>query len=193
MIINSLMANIRRGLSTTSCLLSPFSNPNSVASEKPLSSLIMTANFGLKTEIVGGIFHQFLGATKKMDRPRTKAQMAWVGVREFDQVMSFLPPLGGECEFRTSSITESYVTNFAPPKALTFIKRGKLALDQRGVLFRVNLIPTIIHHEDDSSQGHWRHSRKVDARLPGKKSSKGKSNSYGARPIHLTIKIMKWI
>ena len=31
--------------------------------------------------------------------------------------------------------------------------------------------------------------RKVDVRLPGK----GNSNSYGARPLHLIITIMKWI
>jgi len=32
-------------------------------------------------------------------------------------------------------------------------------------------------------------SRKVDVRLPGK----GKSNSHGARPVHLIITITKWI
>ena len=32
-------------------------------------------------------------------------------------------------------------------------------------------------------------SRKVDARLPGK----GNSNSRGARPVHLTIMMIKWI
>jgi len=32
-------------------------------------------------------------------------------------------------------------------------------------------------------------TRKVDVRLPGK----GNSNSHGARPVHLTITIIKWI
>jgi len=31
--------------------------------------------------------------------------------------------------------------------------------------------------------------RKVDVRLPGK----GDSNSHGARPVHLIIKVIKWI
>ena len=31
--------------------------------------------------------------------------------------------------------------------------------------------------------------RKVDVRLPGK----GNSNSHGARPVHLTITMIKWI
>ena len=32
-------------------------------------------------------------------------------------------------------------------------------------------------------------ARKVDVRLPGK----GKSNSHGARPVHLIITMIKWI
>jgi len=32
-------------------------------------------------------------------------------------------------------------------------------------------------------------ARKVDVRLPGK----GNSNSHGARPVHLTITMTKWI
>jgi len=35
----------------------------------------------------------------------------------------------------------------------------------------------------------WTHARKVDVRLPGK----GNSNSYGARPVHLIITMIKWI
>ena len=35
----------------------------------------------------------------------------------------------------------------------------------------------------------FRLSRKVDVRLPGK----GNSNSHGARPVHLIIKMIKWI
>jgi len=33
-----------------------------------------------------------------------------------------------------------------------------------------------------------RRSRKVDVRLPGK----GNSNSHGARPVHLIIKMIQW-
>ena len=34
----------------------------------------------------------------------------------------------------------------------------------------------------------WYGARKVDIRLPGK----GNSNSHGARPVHLTITMIKW-
>ena len=34
-----------------------------------------------------------------------------------------------------------------------------------------------------------RQTRKVDVRLPGK----GNSNSHGARPVHLMIRMIKWI
>jgi len=37
--------------------------------------------------------------------------------------------------------------------------------------------------------GDWNCDRKVDVRLPGK----GNSNSHGARPVHLTIMMIKWI
>ena len=41
----------------------------------------------------------------------------------------------------------------------------------------------VLHHQ-------FRHLfRKVDVRLPGK----GNSNSHGARPVHLTITMIKWI
>jgi len=37
--------------------------------------------------------------------------------------------------------------------------------------------------------GLYREPRKVDVRLPGK----GKSNSHGARPVHLIITMIKWV
>ena len=42
---------------------------------------------------------------------------------------------------------------------------------------------------ETESGGAERKTRKVDVRLPGK----GHSNSYGARPDHLIITMIKWI